>query len=282
MMRVSRHIFLLTILIGLNTASAQEIPEPNQLTQDLVSARIQTLRDAGSQEGSETTVDNYEQVLNWLGEAEAHAAAETTYLDSLNSAPQFEVEIRARIDTKDYAEPGMDASSVSHLSKSKIEEKLTELRVKLRDTSTNKENLDRRITTEQSSAPNIQARFQAIDNRLQEIPATVVTIEPGLQPSQFEASQWSVVAERKVLVAERRSLEARLSSQPVRYSRRKAESDEFTLIIQGLQFAVQTLQAELATRAENLETESSRGGNVRTGTQSAHCQKQSGKRWQEA
>ena len=66
---------------GLGAASAQETPDPNQLSQELVSARIQILRDAGSQEGSETTLDNYEQVLNWLGEAEAHAAAETTYLE---------------------------------------------------------------------------------------------------------------------------------------------------------------------------------------------------------
>jgi chromosome segregation ATPase len=221
-----RQIFLLAFLItGLDAIWAQEIPVPNQLSQELVSARIQILRDAGSLEGSETTISSYEQVLNWLGEAEAHAAAETTYLDSLNSAPKVESEIRARMDTTDYSVTGVDPASVSKQSKSKIEDKLTELRVKLRDTSTEKEDLDRRITTEQSSAPNIQARFEAIDNRIQELPATVFSIEPDIQPSQFEASQWSVLAERKVLVAERRSLEARLSSQPVRYSRRKAESE---------------------------------------------------------
>jgi potassium efflux system protein len=251
-------ILLLALTIGgMDAAPAQETPEPNQLSQELVSARIQTLRDAGGQEGSETPINNYEQVLNWLGEAEAHAAAEATYLGSLTTAPQFESEIRARMDTVDYAVPGMDPASVSQLGKSKIEEKLTELRVELRDTITNKDNLDRRVATEQSSAPNIQARIEAIDSRIQELPADVITIEPGIQPSQFEASQWSVLAERKALVAERRSLEARLSSQPVRYSRRKAESDEFKLVIDGLQLAVQTLEAELAARAENLETEAS-------------------------
>jgi potassium efflux system protein len=253
-----RQFLLFTFLVsGLCTASAQETPEPNQLTLQLVSARIQILRDAGSQEGSETTLASYEQVLNWLGEAEAHAAAETTYLGSLTTAPQIEAEIRARLDTKDYAVPGMDPTSVSKLGQSKIENKLTELRVKLRDKSTEKDNLDRRVATEQSSGPNIQARFEAIDKRIQELPARVITIEPGIQPSQFEASQWSVLAERKALVAERRSLQARLSSQPVRYSRRKAESNEFKLVVDGLQLAVQTLETELAGRAENLETESS-------------------------
>jgi len=242
---------------GMGAVSAQETPEPNQLSQQLVSARIQTLRDAGSQEGSETTLHSYEQVLNWLGEAEAHAAAEATYLGSLNTAPQIEAEVRARVDTKDYAVPDIDPASVSKLNKSEIEEKLTALRIKHRDTSTDKDNLDRRIATEQSSAPNIQARFEVIDKRIQELPSTVITIEPDIQPSQFEASQWSVLAERKALVGERRSLQARLSSQPVRYSRRKAESGEFTLIIYGLKLAIQKLEAELVVRVENLETQSS-------------------------
>jgi hypothetical protein len=68
---------LLALLIGaMYPASAQVTPELSQLSQELVSARIQTLREAGSQEGSDATLDNYAQVLNWLGEAQAHAAAE--------------------------------------------------------------------------------------------------------------------------------------------------------------------------------------------------------------
>lgn len=86
------------MLGGVGVVSAQEAPEPNQLTQQLVSARIQILRDAGGQEGSESTIAGYEQVLNWLGEAEARAAAETSYLDALNSAPNIEFEIHARME----------------------------------------------------------------------------------------------------------------------------------------------------------------------------------------
>jgi potassium efflux system protein len=253
-----RQILLFALLIsGLGAASAQDLPETNELSPELVSARIQTLRDAGSQEGSETALESYQQVLNWLGEADVHAASEKTYLESLNTAPQQESEIRARMETTDYGAPGVDPASVSKLSKSKVEDKLTTFRLKLRDTSTAKDALDRRVAAEQGSAPNIQARFEAIDKRIQELPTAVITIEPDIQPSQFEASQWSVLAERTALIAERRSLEARLSSQPVRYSRRKAESDEFALKIEGLQIAVQTLETELPTRAEKLETESS-------------------------
>jgi chromosome segregation ATPase len=256
-LNIAQKILLLVFMLGcMGAASAQETPEPNQLTQELVSARIQILREAGSQEGSESTLSAYEQVLNWLGEAEAHAAAETTYLEALTAAPRIEAEIRARIDTNDYAAPGMDPSSLSKLSSSKIEEKLASFRLQLRDASTSKDDLDSRLASEQSSAPTIQARLEAIDARLQELPASIITIEPNIQPSQFEATAWSGLAERNALVAERRALDDRLASQPVRYSRRKAESDELKLTIAGLQAAVQTLEAELATRAENLEAKS--------------------------
>ena len=250
-------VFSTLMFGGMGVAYAQETQEPNQLTQQLVSARIQILRDAGSQEGSDSTLASYEQVLNWLGEAEAHAAAETNYLDMLNTAPNIESEIHARMDAMDYVPSGFKAASVIKLSKSKIEEMLTEFRIKLRDTSTEQENLDSRIATEQSSAPNIQARLEVIDSQIADLPADVITIEPDIQPSQFEAAQWSVIAERKALVAERRSLESRLSSQSVRYSRRKAESEEFTLIIQGLQGAIQTLETERDNRVEDQDAESS-------------------------
>jgi len=208
-----RYLFLLAWLInGLNFASAQETPVPNQLNQQLVTARIQALRDAGSQEGSETALESYQQVLDWLGETDVHAASEKTYLESLNTSPMQESEIRARIEANDYGAPGIDPATVSKLGKSKIEDKLTEFRLKLRDTSTAKDTLDRRVAAEQGSAPDIQARFETIDKRLQELPTSIITIEPDIQPSQFEASQWSAVAERAVLTAERRSLEARLNS----------------------------------------------------------------------
>ena len=81
MMQTSLKVLLLALLVGgIGAASAQEIPEPNELNQELVSARIQTLRDAGSQTGEETTLGSYEAVANWLGEAEVHAAAETPYV----------------------------------------------------------------------------------------------------------------------------------------------------------------------------------------------------------
>ena len=256
-MSIARKILLLVLMMGGTGAiSAQETPELNQLSQELVSARIQTLREAGSTEGSESTLSSYEQVLNWLGEAEAHAAAETTNLEALTAAPRIEAEIRARIDTKDYAAPGIDPFSLSTLSNSKLEEKLAGFRLELRDASASKDDLDSRIASEQSSAPTIQTRLEAIDIRLQELPASIITIQPDLPPTQFEASAWSTMAERNALVAERRELEARLASQPVRYSRRKAESNELKLTIGSLQAAVQSLVVELATRAENLEAES--------------------------
>ena len=253
-----RNLLLLVLLIGsLGAASAQDLPGTNELNQELVSARIQTLRDAGSQEGSESTLHSYEQVLDWLGEAEVHAATEKTYVQSLTDAPLEESVIRDRMESKDYRAPDLDPASVAKLKKRDLDDQLTALRTKLRDAGTAKSALDEQIVSEQSSAPTIQARFEVIDARSQELPSTVITIQPDLQPSQFEAAQWSDLAERKALGAERRSLEARLASQSVRYSRRKAESDEQALILDGLTFEIGILETELASRQEVQESESS-------------------------
>ena len=253
-----RNLLLLVLLIAsLGAASAQELPGTNELNQELVSARIQTLRDAGSQEGSESTLHSYEQVLDWLGEAEVHAATEKTYVQSLTDAPLEESVIRDRMESKDYRAPDLDPASVAKLKKRDLDDQLTALRTKLRDAGTAKSALDEQIVSEQSSAPTIQARFEVIDARIQELPSTAITIQPDLQPSQFEAAQWSDLAERKALGAERRSLEARLASQSVRYSKRKAESDEQALILDGLTFEIGILETELASRQEVQESESS-------------------------
>jgi len=255
---IFRQFLLLILLIsGLDAVSAQELPGTHELNQELVSARVQTLRDAGSQEVSETALHSYEQVLDWLGEAEVHAATEKTYVQSLTDAPLEESVIRDRMESTDYRASGVDPASVAKLKKRDLEDKLTALRTKLRDAGTAKSALDEQIVSEQSSAPTIQARFEAIDTRIRELPSTTITIEPDLQPSQFEAAQWSELAERRSLVAERRSLEARLASQSVRYSKRKAESDEQALILDGLTFEIGILETELASRQEVQESESS-------------------------
>ena len=251
-----RQILLIILLIsGLGAAYAQEPQAGNDLSQDLVSARIQTLRDSDSQEGAETTIGAYEAVLNWLGEAQVHTASEKTYLQSQIEAPQQEAEIRDHMASADYRSPDISPDSVAELSEKELDEKLPALRLKLRDSQTAKNELDDKLASEQSSSPNIQTRLEAIDKRLQELPANPVTIEPDLQPSQFEATQWVVLAERKALNAEHRSLEARLASQPSRYSRRKAQSDELALILGGLSYEVETLENELASRAEVQESE---------------------------
>ena len=161
-----RQILLMILLIsGLDVALAQEPQIDNELSQELVSARIQTLRDTGSQEGAETTVGSYEAVLNWLGEATVHAASEKTYLQAQVDAPQQEVEIRDRMISTDYQSPDINPDAVTGLSKKELDEKLTELRLKLRDSKTAKNQLDEKLAFEQSASPAIQARLETIDNR---------------------------------------------------------------------------------------------------------------------
>jgi potassium efflux system protein len=248
-------LLLVTMIVGLDAVSAQEVAETDQLTLPLVTARIQYLRDAGAQEGSESLLQSYEQVNNWLAEAEVHGANEKAFLQALNDAPAQESEIRERMEITDYRAAEIDPDSVSKLDPSQIQDQLTALRVKLRDTNSAKDDIDNRISAEQSSATNIQVQFETIDKRLQELPAKAVNIEPTLAPSEFEAEQWSALAERTALIALKRSLEDQLNSQPVRYSLYAAQSSELGLKIEALNFVVQTLEAELATRDETPEAE---------------------------
>ncbi len=253
-----RQILLMILLLScIGAASAQEPQTSNELSQELVSARIQTLRESGSQEGAETTIGSYEAVLNWLGEAEVHAASEKTYLQAQIDSPGQEAEIRDRMETMEYRAADIDPASAAKLSKEKLDSLLASLQQKLRESQAKKSQVDEKILSEQSSAPNIQVRFESIDKRLQELPGTPVTIEPDLQPSQFEATQWAELAERKALNAERRSLEAQLASQAARYSRQKAESEELTLINNGLTHEIDILEKELASRAKVQESETS-------------------------
>ena len=245
----------MTLMVyGLGLASAQESQPINELSRELVSSRLQTLRDSGSQEGTETTIGSYEAVLNWLGEAEVHAASEKAYLQAQIDAPKQEAEIRDRIESTEYNSAHIDPATAAELSKDEIESLLEDLALKLRDAQAEKSRVDEKILSEQSSAPNIQTRLALIENRLKELTDTPVTIEPDLQPSQFEANRWAALAERKALNAESRSLQAQLASQPMRYSRRKAESEELTLIINGLTHEIDIVQRELDSREEALES----------------------------
>jgi len=248
-------LLLAMMIVGLDAASAQEVAQTEQLTLPLVTARIQSLRDAGAQEGNESLVQSYEQIGNWLAEAEVHGVNGKAFLQALNDAPTQESEIRERMEITDYRTAEIDPDSVSKLDPTQIQDQLTALRVKLRDTSSTKDDIDNRISAEQSSATNIQAQFETIDKRLQELPAKSVNIEPTLAPSQFEAEQWYALAERTALIALKRSLEDQMNSQPVRYSLYTAQSSELGLKIDALNFAVQTLEAELAIRDETPETE---------------------------
>jgi potassium efflux system protein len=255
-------IFLFAFLVhSLGTVYAQDAQEGSSLSPELVQSRIQVLRDSGAPEGGtpdggNTTLDSYLEVMNFLRESEAHAAAEQSFTESLTTAPQLEAEIRDRMDDAPYRQSDIDPASVSKLGTEKIEGILTELRVKLRDASSVKETLDRRIATETNATPEFRTRLEAISQRVAELPDLNFSIQPDLSPSDYEAAQWLSLAEHRALVSERRMLEARLASQPARYSWRKVESDELSLILDGLQFQVQALETELASRAQDSDEDS--------------------------
>lgn len=261
-MNAIRLFFVLApLLTGLTPAFAQALPDDSGLTLELVEARIRALRNAdspegGTTDGGKTTLDVYREVRNQLTKAEAHAAAEKSYTQALTEAPQQEAGIRARMDSGNYRSSDIDPQTVSEMDQASIESSLTELRVRMRDAMATKENIDRRIASEQTSTADIRVRLEAIDKRLAELAGPEVTVQRDLTPSDYEAGQWERLAENSALVAERRMLEARLASQPVRFSRRKVESDELAMVIEGLQYQLQALEAELADRSKQEDEQS--------------------------
>jgi hypothetical protein len=155
-----RQILLVTLLIGgLGAAYAQEPQTSNELSQELVSARIQTLRDSGSQEGAETTIGSYEAVLNWLGEAQVHTASEKTYLQAQIDAPKQEAEIRDRMETTEFRSADIDPALAEKLPKEKLDSLLAALRLKLRDPPAKIGMFDDKILSEKPNATKILVGF---------------------------------------------------------------------------------------------------------------------------
>ena len=248
---VQRLILLVCLFAGGHGAALAQ--SDDQLSQKLVAARIQTISDSGNEEDIDTTLKVYDQALNWLKEADAFALSTERYTEALTTAPRDEALIRARMDAIDPDASDIDPEKLSNLSWPELQKQSSAKRLELREAINTKGKQDLGLNTQNTGADNINARLAEITQRDQELPDSIVVVDPQASPSQFEASQWALAAERQVLLAERRSLEARLISQPVRYSRRRAERDEINLKIEVLQRDLHIMERVLASHEEKIE-----------------------------
>ena len=246
-------MLLICLLAGaLDAALAQAA---DQLSKELLEARIQTIRDGGNEEEINTTLNVYEQALNRLQEADAYELSAKRYTEALTTSPQEEALIRERLHAADPNATAVDPDHLSSLSWAELSKQSAAKRLELKEAINSKGKQDLLLTSQETGADSIRQRLAGIAQQEQDSPDTIVVVDPQAPPSQFEASQWSIAAERQALLTERRSLEARLVSQPVRYSRRRAEREELTLKVEVLQRDLHIMERELASHDKDTEGE---------------------------
>ncbi len=230
-------LFTATLLLLLSS-----ILVADELSQALLESRIQAIQKRGDSAEIATTLGIYQEALSRLRETEAQNQSATGYNKALESSPQRQAEIRARLDTLDENASTITGISIEDLSWQELEIKINEVRTQLTETTASRDSLLRQITSEESSGSSIQARLEEIDQRETELPNIIVVVNPKAKPSQVEASQWLVAAERQLLVAERLALNARLNSQPARLSLQNTELEEANVMIGILQNDLASLE----------------------------------------
>jgi potassium efflux system protein len=214
---------------------------------ELVEQRLATLRDGGSADDS-AIVLTYEQVRGQLSQAASLEREAAKYLEAMTTAPQREAEIQARIDALDETrDPDMD---LEPLKRADVEARLVLLRGELADANNALDVLKRRLAARETNANESRTRLVEIGALLEVIPDVELKIDQGASPSQSEAERWLIAAQEFALVAERRALEARLTSQPVRYSAMAVERAETRLAIERLMRQVKQLENHLGRDVE--------------------------------
>jgi potassium efflux system protein len=237
----------ITLLLGLALATSGNAAE---LSLELVDSRLTALEDGG--DGDET-LEAYETARDWLGNASAFEQDAAQYVDALTSAPKQEAEIQARMDALETAEDATEV--VEGLSREQLEANSTLARTELRDVTNSLDAIEQRLAARETSANQIQTRLQEITKRLAEIGSMETPIEPTGSPSMAEALEWISASERLSLMAERRAEEARRASQPVRFSKLRAERAELALRIEKLTVRKHALEAAVRSHTAD-ETES--------------------------
>jgi len=230
-------LFLLFLPGYLATAQSESI-----LSTTLVDQRLDALRESGSASDSEI-VTTYEAVKSLLVEAESHQRDAAQYLEAMTTAPQREAEIQARMDARDEevaVEAGLD-----DLERSELEARLVVLRTDLGEATNNLDALDRRLAARETDANAIRSRLGEIAALVEAAPDIAPAADPTAQPSLAEAQQWRDAARYLALGSERRALEARLTSQPVRHSAMGVERAEVALNVDKLSQQVRQLEDHL-------------------------------------
>jgi potassium efflux system protein len=217
----------------------------NMLSPDMVDARLAALRDAGTAEDA-PVFTNYTDARELLVQAEALELERQQFVDALRSAPVQERLVQDRLEELETeAPPEVDVSS---LDKDELNARLLTLRTEQDEAGNELATLERRLAARETNAAGIRERLAAIRLRIDEIPEEVPVASVEGSPSESEAIAWKTAAEHMALRAERQALEARLSSQTIRYSLITVQRAEQQLIVARLTPSIRALATELTER----------------------------------
>ena len=236
---VPGHILLIFCLILPDAVLGQA---SGILTIPLVDQRLASLGESGSASDSNIVVA-YEQVKSLLVQVESHNQDAAHYVETMTTAPQREAEIQARVDTIEKDVHTDD--SLEELTNDELKARLVGVRAELGETSNSLDELEARLATREVKAANIRTRQGEISALIESSPNEPLSLDPASQPSLAEAQRWVSAAEYLLLRAESRAIEARLTSQPVRYSAMAVARAEAAMSAEKLSQLVRELENHL-------------------------------------
>lgn len=248
-LRVRRFAWLFAVGLLVGVADVSIAQPPSDLTVELVDQRLATLRANGTPSDS-TTLTTYEQARGFLNDAGSYAREAATFVESLTSAPQREVEIQRRLDAQEEAYN--PATELEGLPPDELRTRLAQAGAAQRDLQNRRDTLDRRLAGREASAAAIPARLTQIQQRLDALPEGSPTLDASAAPSLAEANSWRSAAETTALEAERRAREAELASQPARFSTMAAERAEIALQLEQRAALIRELEARLSAAAQTV------------------------------
>ena len=245
---------LLFVAAGLLFAASVIAQPATVLDTVLVEQRLNVLRERGNADDSKI-VTAYDSVKNFLNQAESYSWEATNYVEAMTTAPQQEAEVQGRIDALGEVEE--EDQRLGNLSSETLEAQLVQMRTELNDSNSTLATLDRRLVARETNANTIRSRLVEVKARTDSLPDEFFGLDPAALPSLAEAQEWLSLAERLALRAERRALEARLSSQPARYSVMAVERAEVVLNAEYLLHRVRELEVHLQGRvAQEVDVQS--------------------------
>ncbi|RLA47584.1 MAG: hypothetical protein DRR06_02015 [Gammaproteobacteria bacterium] len=243
-MRIGKKTLVLFLTAGLSVTSSIAAEQVTELSQQLIEKKISTLQSDGVSDDDEA-LSGYRKAGAWLSKAATHKNNEISYVTALTNGPIREAETVARMETAEQQVLPSD-DDYKELSYQELKALLVIKKSALAEATSARENIEKQLAARETNARQIRDRLTAINLRVSELPDSMGIIDPMAPPTPLEAQQWETASELHALSAERRELEARLSSQSVRYSNYRVEREELTQRVDRRSQTIRVLEEVLA------------------------------------